>query len=542
MVVVSGETPLTNQELDDALRRLRSSGLVSFQVDGGRVMAPTKEREQYRLALQTPESSTPRRIERWQSTDSLLGQFAGSRRQELDRDEARARLIGELLTQLPEVEQAEIVWDEERGTGWRRPPRVRATVYLKPRPDNAISVDTVAAVRLAVSSSKAHLAPADVVVMDLERMVTYAGTESDEAASHQRNSRLTDAHRTRIESALADIEGVRVSIAVHQRDRSHPGEDSHGARADRPPLESPTSGGRVHHTTNHAMEVPASFDGTPDPEIPLLNIVVRVPGNYLQQQLASRLVAPDDASPAGVSEALVEEVESAVKDSIRGRINRLIASGPQLAELESLDIELEPLVILSDSNSGARSPAGWPFLRSASLEMNSWSTWAMIIGLAASACWWLTDVARWYAWDATTETTADDDSPLSAPPQDKPVGAEVPSCAVADAAASAGSEQDTSPQWNPEDFNRTRPASMDEILELHAADLATAYAELPADVWATALRGSTAAVETHLLKALPAPQAAQLRRALRSARPVRLRDIEEAQQAVLSLWVAAGGA
>ena len=537
MVVVSGEAALTRQELDDAARRLRAARLEAFEIDDGRVLAPAAVREQYQAELLRTEVTAQRPIDRWQTTDSLLGQFAGSRRHELERDAARARLIAELLTQLPEVEQAEIVWDEERGAGWRRPPRVRASVYLKPRPDSEISIDTVAAVRLAVSGSKAHLDPADVAVMDLERMVTYAGIDVDGTAHQEQVSRLTAAHRSRIAAALADIDGARISVVVRNSDEPHGELEVRFAPADPLPAAGGGANPTARHATNHGMEVPSSYTiAEQHARGPLLDVIVVVPAAHVQQQLAARMPRAGEALSASQSAALIHEVEIAIQDTIRERIAGLIAAGRPAAILQSLDVRTEPVVIVDLPERTEPAGIGRLASRTAALDLSSWSTWAMCLGLGVSLCWWLRDVARWYGWPTEAERH-DVEQPVDTLATSDVCVTERPEFPAEPAAEPHTEYHEAESCGGRASLDRS-PKAMEEILNAGGADLRAAFAAVPVEVWATALRGCTTAVEAHLLQALPPAEASDLRRQLRSARPVRLRDIEEAQADVLSLWVA----
>ena len=539
LVVVSGDAPLPHPELNEAAQHLRDAGLNTFKIDDGRLLAPAAVSEQYQAELSRVKASPQRPIDRWQSTDSLLGQFAGSRRHELERDAARARLIGELLTQLPEVEQAEIVWDEERGAGWRRPPRVRASVYLKPRPGNEISFDTVSAVRLAVSGSKAHLDPADVSVMDLERMVTYTGIDPDETTPQEQLSRLTAAHRSRIEAAVADIDGARVSVVVSNSDEPH---RTHEVRFD-PATSLPATGlganPAAQHVTNHGMEVPALFAEANDPaQAPLLDVIVVVPAAYVHQQLAARMPHAAGALPAGQSAAMIKEVEGAIQDSIHERIAGLIASGPQAAVLQSLEVQTEPIAIVDQAGRTESATIGWLTSATAALDLSSWSTWAMFLGLGASLCWWLKDVASWYGWPAASQLQ-DPEQPPSPSPTVNAIFATSPEFPAEQTSEPLlnGCQVDEPHRGN-FSFADQSPTAMEEIVDLSAADLRAVFQAVPVDIWATALRGCSTSVESHLLNSLTPAAASDLRRQLRSARPVRLREIEEAQQSVLSLWAA----
>lgn len=228
---------LSGTELREAAQTLRSAGISNVRATRDQLLVAPESLAAANAALDKPLADTAPAQTPWTSAGSLLDQFSTGRRQQLASDAARAAQVGRLLEQLPGVAAAEVVWDEEPGISRRQPPRVRATVFLKLQPNALLELDTVHAVRTAVAGSRAHLSPADVTVMDLDRQLTYdlAGDPAAIAAE----SRLAEVIRycrRRIAAALADIAGVQISIAH----RSAPIADADQAGA--PP---------VAHTTLH---------------------------------------------------------------------------------------------------------------------------------------------------------------------------------------------------------------------------------------------------------------------------------------------------
>jgi hypothetical protein len=528
VAVLNGES-FTQSQAESAMRQLSAAGLRDCAFADGRIVVPSEDRQRYEAVLQQARQEPGNWVNRWHETDSLLGQFADGRQQREQRDEARARLISELLARLPDVEHAEIVWDEEARVGWRRPPRVRATVYLQAKPDCEISFDTIDAVRRAVASSKAHLDPADVVVMDLQRMVTYSGSSQNSAGSeHERMSRQTAALRSRIESALSDIEGVRVAVAIVEQAQAMtetPFQDP-AVQADEtlsPVFLSVSNAGlevsrESAGSDSSTVPMPPSMvdwienDAMPvAPRVAVVNVAIRVPATFLQLQLAAQIPAGAQLS-SDDSERLVAQVEASIKESIGRRISDLLGASRLKASV-TVETEAVPFAAVVETSPPS---APWFIAAIAGPDARTWSLWAVVFGFGASLCWWLRDVMAWHGHRAGTggEPAVDD--------------------------ASTG---DTEATTELPERNSLQPAvtvhgvtTIEGLLEHDAGAVRRFYAAHPVVDWALALRGETEAVNARLLGTLAAEQAAELRKAVRAHRPVRLREIEEAQQRILSNW------
>jgi hypothetical protein len=516
-VAALGGEPFTQSQADSALQQLDAAGLNEGLFENGQIMVPLEERARYEMVLSQSRADSESWVNRWHEADSLLGQFADGRQQQAHRDEARARLISDLLAHLPDVEHAEIVWDEEVRVGWRRPPRVRATVYLQPKADREISFDTVDAVRRAVASSKAHLDAADVVVMDLQRMVAYSGSDDAGAESaHQRISRETAAIRSRVESALSNIDGVRVSVAIREQERVMPEQPLLNPAADAEETRSalfvsvPNAGLEVTRETfrsdSDAMQAAPRADH--------VNVVVRIPGEYVQQQLSTR-IPPGVRLASDDSERLIADVHESIRQTVGRRVSDLIGS-PGVEASVVVETEAVPFAAIVEPT--AR-PTSWFIAAIAGPDARTWSIWAVVFGFGASLCWWLRDVLEWHGHRSGA-------------------GGE-----PAVASANSGAREATSD--SPE-ANLSQPAgavtnvtTMEGLLQHDAAAIRRFYAAHPVSDWSLALRGETEEVITRLLRALAAEEAAELRKAVRAHRPVRLREIEEAQQRILSNWCAA---
>jgi hypothetical protein len=216
-------TPLVTCSVTEfrALRQqLAAAGLGDAKFRDGQVHVPSTEVAAYQSALASSRAaedpSNDRWADMWQSATDRLSQFSGTQEREAAREIARAQTIGRLLSDLPDIAAADVVWDETPAAGWREPARVRATVYLKAEEGRTIGPHVVDAVRRAVAGSKANLAPADVVVMDQSSGATYDGDEIDPRTA--RAAQQSDGYRREIESALSYLPGVRVHVRAEPFD------------------------------------------------------------------------------------------------------------------------------------------------------------------------------------------------------------------------------------------------------------------------------------------------------------------------------------
>ena len=206
----------TVEEAMHAESVLMAAGLNDFTQRGGQIMVPAGEAERYNAALIAGGGMPTNWAEEWEAQTGKLGQFAGSRQRQDGMEIARAKMVSEYLRQLPDVAQANVIWDVDERPGWQSVPVTKATVYLRPQPGREITPELAAAVRLAVAGSKRHLKSEDVVVMDMVRGRTLDGSGGgpfgDETLS--RVHTLTDMYRTRVRQALDYIPGVRVAVNV----------------------------------------------------------------------------------------------------------------------------------------------------------------------------------------------------------------------------------------------------------------------------------------------------------------------------------------
>lgn len=175
LVPLPTETALTVDSVQELARGFQAAGLTEFQISGTTLLVPQSRLAEYRSVRSDATASSTQWATEWERQNERLTPFSSSRAHAATREIARAKLISARLSQLPDIQHADVVWDEDEQPRWGQPPKARATVYLMPHADRQLTLDIIHSVRRAVAGSKKNLDPVDVAVMDLARQVTYEG-------------------------------------------------------------------------------------------------------------------------------------------------------------------------------------------------------------------------------------------------------------------------------------------------------------------------------------------------------------------------------
>lgn len=167
--------PLAGTDVDRLASRFREAGLTGYERSGSQILVPRSRLDAFVTAMSENAARRGNWASEWERQNERLSPFSSNRDRETTREIARAKLVVDMLTQLPDIQHADVVWDEDEQRGWRESPKARATVYLKPKPDRILTLEVIRSVRQAVAGSKRNLDATDVTVMDLARQVTYDG-------------------------------------------------------------------------------------------------------------------------------------------------------------------------------------------------------------------------------------------------------------------------------------------------------------------------------------------------------------------------------
>ncbi|MFO1095692.1 MAG: hypothetical protein U0992_20660 [Planctomycetaceae bacterium] len=322
-------------EQRQAVETLRAAGIESVRLARRQLLVSEESLAAADAALSKVSEPSSSTTQPTAPIGSILDQFSTTRRQEQATAAARATQVSRLLEQLPGVETAELVWDEEPRVGRRQPPRVRATVFLKPDPGAAIGFETVHAVRTAVAGSRAHLSAADVTVMDISRRLAYEPPADAAAyAAEAGVAQIIAACRRRLDAALADIPGIVVSVAPL-------GPPAGGSVAAKAPASTDARGLLADpsgpNRRRELASVRASVDQMP-PGVPLAISVV-VPTTYVHTYVAQHNPKSSQYPARRVAE-VSRDVTQTLEAELRQRIDAAV--GEVITAPAELTIQLEP--------------------------------------------------------------------------------------------------------------------------------------------------------------------------------------------------------
>lgn len=368
--VQDGRT-FSSAELRRGQHVLRSAGIEAVRTADRQLHVPPESLALADQTLSRAAAEPSDRTRQWKAASSLLDQFATGKRRDLAESAARAAQVARLLEQQPCISSAEIVWDAEPRIGRRRAPRVHATVFLNPSPNCRIGIDTVHAVRLAVAGSRAHLQPSDVVVMDLQRQMTFGAPQDPQAFARQaRQAELTGRYRAQIESALAQLPGSRVFVQVREAQLSEaeePGlsQSQFAQAAGRGPPSPPATAPIVSRSgpnlqlalppkpvrpamfrDRHASNVVAEINQP----VAHVDVVVEIPPSVVTAQLGRDIPRRNpEFDPAPINEAAQRRIQSDIRRRVASAVDHSLPAQTQVN-----------LTVRFDKPPAAQAPPGPP--------------------------------------------------------------------------------------------------------------------------------------------------------------------------------------
>ncbi|MEZ6057838.1 MAG: FliG C-terminal domain-containing protein [Planctomycetaceae bacterium] len=309
---------VSRQEFDSLQQQLKSRLLSRARLVDGVVLVPADDLQNYIQAVpprRQSAASTEHWADVWQQANDRLGRFSGTRERDAAREIARAQVVSRLLSDLPDIASADVVWDEDVNTGWRREHETRATVYLRAIEGKVITPQMAHAVRLAVAGSKSHLAPEAVVVFDQGTMTAFpadhaAATRT--AAAEQHSQSL----QRKLAAALDYIDGVRVTVHVPERVVA----------------------------SNESSDLANGQDSVAGP----VAVTVSIPETYLRAIAgldAGGQVRPSDTQTIEKRRDLFRRVEAQVSQNVHEKVARLVPGGMTEAGWQHIAVDTLPTPI-----------------------------------------------------------------------------------------------------------------------------------------------------------------------------------------------------
>ncbi|MCG6154504.1 hypothetical protein [Rubinisphaera margarita] len=214
---VSVGKTFTVAELIRAEETLLQQGKTDFKRRGQRLLVPADKVEEYNAILLASGTLPQNWAEEWEQQYTDIGPFANNKQMDTRKEIARAKLASQMLAALPDVDYANVVWDQEDKARWPAQPRTTATVSVRPKPGREIPSSLVHAIRVSISGMKANLKPEDVTVLDLGRGIAHQQSLDNDPYNDrvlQRIQQLKDMYRRDIMTAIDYIDSVRVAVNV----------------------------------------------------------------------------------------------------------------------------------------------------------------------------------------------------------------------------------------------------------------------------------------------------------------------------------------
>ena len=203
------------EDLKNAEAALRKAGYIQYHVEGQKIFAPRAEAARYNAALIVSDvaDSFGKEYSKALDRNPLIGS-AESNRQAWEY--ARSMELTNMIKEIPYVQNARIVWDKLKPTGYGRESKTTAVLSVLPRAGHELTSEQAQTLRQAVAACFG-MRPTDVTVID-----TKAGKAPRlPGKDDEYNSGYVDAIRnymtlfkTNIASALEDIPNVLVTVNV----------------------------------------------------------------------------------------------------------------------------------------------------------------------------------------------------------------------------------------------------------------------------------------------------------------------------------------
>ncbi len=415
-VAISWGKVFTTDELTIAQQTLIDAGLTDFHTKGQRLMVPAADADKYLATVMTEGGISTNWGSELGKQFANEGMFTSSRQSQQRMRIALANELSRVIQAIPAVEQASVTWARSEPRGWpRRGPKVTATINVKPKGGQPLSMQLVHSMQMAVANMVPDLAVNDVTVFDIHNGKTYKNDdESNPYGSKflERIEQLTRHHKGKLIDALSyipdvlvtvnvDIENIKSSIERNQKinpktvtfstddtsssstnSQSRPGGQPGSSSNQAHQLANSTGGAKRSSTkdSQSSTRSAVSFTVTETALIGAMpkavQVSVQIPEEYYKSMLAQQGVTPgDDESKKAEFETALTAAKATVEKNVKETVLSSIPSGsnPQAVRISSY-VRVDPKQIEIST----------PFTQT----MSRWvSNWGSSVALSLFALW-----------------------------------------------------------------------------------------------------------------------------------------------------------
>ncbi|MEX2288133.1 MAG: hypothetical protein WD648_13645 [Planctomycetaceae bacterium] len=208
----------TAEEMVEASRTLSGAGLNDFRQDGRQILVPGEQVASYNAALVAGGSLPSGWASEWERKfDKQSGTFTSTERYQNIKEIQLAKALREMIVQVPDVEDANVIWTPPKRHSFRRDSGRTATVCVKTRPGRELSMNLVEGIRHSVAGAIDDLKSENVVVFDQVKMTAFAPEHEDDPYSGRVLNQIkefTSLYQRKISEQLKFIPGVIVTVDV----------------------------------------------------------------------------------------------------------------------------------------------------------------------------------------------------------------------------------------------------------------------------------------------------------------------------------------
>lgn len=523
-----GGQEFTASQIQAICRALESEGITGFQVDGSRVKVPREQLSQCATAIAkhdvVPAGSYSPLDKAAEQTTFWSTSAQENRRWELGKQ----KMLAQMIEEMPEIETARVLIDRAAPRGLGSQGEVRATVTIKPRAGSELPPHRIRQVRSMVVGSVANLQPENVAVVDLTgRTLLELGASENSSDDLLTHVKQFEEHFTlKIRNVLSCFPGVMVTVNVEldttrQRRTGQvvmPNNDEAGVESMKDGTNPPPA-----VSANSAVELETAEEPRPQPEprptqqqtweehVPLapksVTVAVEVPQDIVASLAAHQ--SSVDSEPDAWKTQIRERVASAIPAGVTANIH--VTSYPRRVERTT------PTTATT-----------------ASVFDRNWALW----GVAAGSVIILTFVLavggmRWHKARSTNtlsrvrvyeqgggSTHSGNSQPNSTDDKRREL---------------VRIERTPVPRGRGPHLIQATISSFEDLRWLAPSSLQAVLGAVDSRLWAPALRGASRELSERILTHMPARAAVLLRHEIEFPGPVRLGDVETAQQEILEV-------
>ena len=194
---------------------LIDAGLTDFRREGQRILVPKSQADRYNAALIADGTFPSDSASAWEKYFKEMNVFTTEKQVELRKEAALKDDLRRVIRAVSDIEDADVIWAEGRRS-IRHPPKVTATVNVRPRQGRELQMSLIQSLRTAVAGMIPDLNTQDVTVFDQSTGLSHSPDDSGSLGPKvlAQIKQFERKHEDDINQALSHIDNVLVTVSV----------------------------------------------------------------------------------------------------------------------------------------------------------------------------------------------------------------------------------------------------------------------------------------------------------------------------------------